>query len=294
MPADNTIYERPGDLWWGEDAPLAAIRTALNPGRMEYFARVCEELGMETAGKAVIDIGCGGGLLAEQLARLGCRVTGVDPSEASLAVARVHAVREGLEITYVRSDGEALPFADAAFDIAVCCDVLEHVHDLEQVISETSRVLMPGGLYMYDTINRTLRSRVVVIQLLQEWAWTRLVPPDLHDWRQFIRPSELVDVMRSHGLRGLGYTGLRPRAGPVALLRLLRERKRGRLTQAALGAQAVMTQSRDTSILYIGHAVKTTPGRLSPAPPRSSPRRRRRGAAPRVWRSCRPPAGTSP
>ena len=274
MPVDNTIYDRPGDLWWHEDGLLAAIRTLLNPGRMEYLRQVFAGAGIDPATTTVVDIGCGGGLLAEELARLGCRVTGVDPSAASLAVAREHATSGGLEVEYLRGTGEALPFVDAAFDIACCCDVLEHVRDLERVISETSRVLKPGGLYLYDTINRTIRSRLVLIELLQEWSWTRLIPPNLHDWHQFIRPSDLVSIMARHGLRSLGYTGLSPRAGPLELLRLLRllrRRKQGRLTQVELGRQAAMKLSADTSILYIGHAVRT-PARPPGAPgPRTRP-----------------------
>ncbi len=260
MPVDNTIYDRPGDLWWSDDSPLAAIRTALNPGRLEYFERVCADLGVEPRVRSVLDIGCGGGLLAEELARLGCRVTGVDPSEASLAVAREHAAREGLEISYLSGSGEALPVSDASFDIACCCDVLEHVRDLERVLSETSRVLRPGGLYIYDTINRTIPSRLVMIKLFQDWSWTNFMPPNLHDWDQFIKPRELTEIMERHGLHSRGHTGLRPGAHPLALLRSLRHHKRGRLTLVELGERAVMKLSRDTSILYIGHAIKPTSG----------------------------------
>jgi 2-polyprenyl-6-hydroxyphenyl methylase / 3-demethylubiquinone-9 3-methyltransferase len=256
LPVDNTIYNRPGDLWWSDDGPLAAIRTALNPGRLEYFRRVFADLGIDPRGRAVLDIGCGGGLLAEELARLGCRVTGVDPSAPSLAVARDHAAAHGLKVEYRQGAGEALPFPDASFDIAVCCDVLEHVGDLEQVIAETSRVLRPGGLYLYDTINRTLSSRLILIWLFQEWSWSRFMPRDLHDWDQFIRPAELVEAMRRHALRSAGCTGLRPGAGPLALARLLWQLKRGGLTRSELGERAVMKLSGDTSILYAGHALK--------------------------------------
>ncbi len=100
MPVDNTIYDWPGDLWWSDDGPLSAIRTALNPGRMEYFGRVFADLSIDPGDQTLLDIGCGGGLLAEELARLGCRVIGVDPSDASLTVAREHAESEGLEVEF--------------------------------------------------------------------------------------------------------------------------------------------------------------------------------------------------
>ncbi|HKA11741.1 MAG TPA: hypothetical protein VKI99_14880 [Candidatus Dormibacteraeota bacterium] len=130
------------------------------------------------------------------------------------------------------------------------------MHDLERVISETSRVLRPGGLYLYETINRTFASRLVLIKLFQDFAWTRFMPSNLHDWHQFIRPAELVGIMQRHGLRSLGYAGLKPRANALTLLRVLRQHKRGHLTQVELGERAVMESCGDTSILYIGHAIK--------------------------------------
>ena len=256
VPADNTVYDWPGDIWWSDEGPLSAIRTALNPGRLEYFGRVLADLGMRPLGKTVLDIGCGGGLLAEELARLGCRVTGVDPSAHALAVAREHAASEGLAIEYLCGSGEALPIPDASFDIACCCDVLEHVRDLERVISETGRALRPGGLYLYETINRTSISHLVLIKLFQEWRWTRLMPPHLHDRDQFIKPTELIEMMERHGLRNLGYAGLMPRASPLTLTLLLLQLKRGQLTRLELGRRAVLKLTRDSSVLYIGHAIK--------------------------------------
>src|SRR5438046_6696824 len=99
-----------------------------------------EDLHLGPPALCVLDIGCGGGLLAEEFARLGCHVTGIDPSEPSLAVARAHALQEDLAIEYREGVGESLPFADAYFDIVYCCDVLEHVNNLEAVISAVARV----------------------------------------------------------------------------------------------------------------------------------------------------------
>src|SRR5512141_1101674 len=192
MPVDNAVYNRMAASWWDESGFLHAL-AALNPARFGYMRRVLiEELRLAPVGLQVLDIGCGGGLLAEEFARLGCTVMGVDPSEESLVATRTHAAPQGLPIEYQRALGEALPFPDESFDIVYCCDVLEHVSDLRQVIAETARVLKPGGTYLYDTINRTLQSRLIVIKLLQEWRWTALMPPRLHDWKMFIRPSELL------------------------------------------------------------------------------------------------------
>jgi len=256
MAVDNTIYDRMAESWWDE-AGLLHVLTALNPARFGYMRRViAQELGLAPAELRVLDVGCGGGLLAEEFARLGSTVVGVDPSERSLAAARAHAAEQGLAIEYQRAAGEALPFADASFDVAYCCDVLEHVGDLSQVIAETARVLKPGGTYLYDTINRTVRSRLIMIRLLQEWSWTAMMPPGLHDWRMFIRPSELLRALVRHGLVPGGITGLKPRANPVRLVRALVRLKRGRLTYAAAVREMDVAESSDTSVSYIGYARK--------------------------------------
>jgi 2-polyprenyl-6-hydroxyphenyl methylase/3-demethylubiquinone-9 3-methyltransferase len=259
MPVDNTIYDRMADSWWEESGFLHML-AALNPARFGYMRRVLtEELHLAPVGLRALDIGCGGGLLAEEFARLGCAVVGVDPSEESLAAARTHAASQGLAIEYQCATGEALPFADESFDIVYCCDVLEHVTDLMQVIAETARVLRPGGTYLYDTINRTPQSRLIVIKLLQEWRWTALMPPRLHDWRMFIRPAELRRALEHHDLVPGGLTGLKPRANPLRLVRALRQRKRGLLSYASAAREMDLGESPDTSVSYIGYARKPDP-----------------------------------
>jgi 2-polyprenyl-6-hydroxyphenyl methylase/3-demethylubiquinone-9 3-methyltransferase len=254
MPVDNTIYDRLADSWWDEGGFLYTLK-ALNPVRFGYMRRVLlDELNLPPAGLRVLDVGCGGGLLAEEFARLGCAVTGIDPSNESLAVARRHAEQQRLRITYRPAAGEALPFAEASFDVVYCCDVLEHVDDLRSVVAESARVLQPGGVYLYDTINRTLASRLTVILLLQEWSWTRLMPPGLHDWQRFIRPDELHRLMEQHGLVPGGLAGLKARGRPFEILRALRARKRGRLSYADTMARMDIGESRDTSVQYIGYA----------------------------------------
>ena len=256
MPVDNGLYDRLAAGWWDESGFLHAL-AALNPARFGYMRRVlAEELRLTPTDLRVLDVGCGGGLLAEEFARLGCAVTGVDPSEESLASAREHAAAQGLAIEYQRARGEALPFAADSFDVVYCCDVLEHVDDLRQVLSETARVLEPGGVYLYDTINRTPRSWLLVIKLLQEWRWSRFMPSNLHSWDHFVTPAELIATIERHGLRSHGYTGMKPAAHPIRLLRLLRRRRRGEISAVELGRGAVLTLSPDTSILYIGHASK--------------------------------------
>jgi 2-polyprenyl-6-hydroxyphenyl methylase / 3-demethylubiquinone-9 3-methyltransferase len=254
MPVDNLLYDRLAASWWDERGFLHAL-AALNPARFGYMRRVLtEELHLTPTGLQVLDVGCGGGLLAEEFARLGCAVTGVDPSQESLTAAGEHAATQGLAIGYQRGSGEALPFADDSFDVVYCCDVLEHVNDLRQVIAETARVLKPGGVYLYDTINRTPRSRLVIIKLLQEWRWTALMPPRLHDWDRFIRPAELARLLEQHGLQPGGLRGLKPRANPLRVVRALRQRKRGLLSYAQAVELMDLGESSDTSVSYIGYA----------------------------------------
>lgn len=257
---DNAVYDRMADSWWDE-AGFLHVLAALNPARFAYMRRVLvEEMRLAPVGLHVLDVGCGGGLLAEAFARLGCVVQGVDPSAESLAVARMHAAGQGLAIGYQCAPGEALPFADESFDVVYCCDVLEHVNDVPQVIRETARVLRPGGTYLYDTINRTLQSRLIVIKLLQEWRWTALMPPGLHDWKMFIRPAELQRELVRSGLVPGALTGLKPQANPLRLIRILLRRKRGLLSYAAAVRDMDLGESPDTSVSYIGYARKPRPG----------------------------------
>jgi 2-polyprenyl-6-hydroxyphenyl methylase/3-demethylubiquinone-9 3-methyltransferase len=258
MPVDNTVYNRMADSWW-EESGFLHLLSALNPARFGYMRRVLtEDLHLDPRGLRALDVGCGGGLLAEEFARLGCLVVGVDPSEESLAAARAHAAAQGLAIDYRRAAGEALPFADASFDLVYCCDVLEHVTDLRRVIAETARVLKPGGTYLYDTINRTPRSRLIIIKLLQDWRWTAMMPPRLHDWDMFIRPAELRRLLEQHGLVPGGLTGLKPRANPIRVVRALRRLKRGLLSYAAAVREMAIGESPDTSVSYIGYALRCT------------------------------------
>ncbi len=257
MPVNNELYDQLAWTWWDEHEILNALRILLNPGRFGYFVEVLvDRLKIDPKDKQALDVGCGGGLLAEEFARLGCHVTGIDPSEPSLAVARAHAVQEGLVIEYREGVGERLPFADAYFDIVYCCDVLEHVNDLEAVISEIARVLKKDGIFFYDTINRTFMSKLISIKLLQEWKATSVMPANLHDWKMFIKPQELQAHMEKHGLVHKEIVGLVPATNPLTLINLLRKRKRGELSFKEAAKRIDLARSKDTSNLYMGYAIK--------------------------------------
>ena len=258
MPVDNQLYDRLSDSWWSDDGTLSLLRTALNPARFPWLRRtLAETLERDPQGLRTLDVGCGGGLLAEEFAKIGCRVTGVDPSSASLEVARVHAAAAGLEIEYRSASGERLPFDDETFAAVYCCDVLEHVDDVRATIGEIARVLEPGGVFLYDTINRTLRSRLVMIGLMQEWGATRCMEPNLHDWSMFIKPAELRAHLEGAGLcPSEDVVGIAPAAKPPALVKALRARRKGEIDFTELGRRIAMRESRDRSILYAGYALK--------------------------------------
>jgi len=257
MSIDNALYDRLAGSWWDRHGFLHSL-TALNPSRFGYMRRVLvEDLRRNPADLAILDVGCGGGLLAEEFARLGSSVTGVDPSMTSLEAARRHATDAGLSIGYEAGVAEDLPFPDSSFDAVYCCDVLEHVEDLDRVVAEAARVLKPGGTYLFDTINRTWRSWFIVIFLFQDWSWTRCMPPRLHDWRMFVRPDQLRELLLRHGLSpATVFRGMEPRVGFLRVLRALRRRRRGQISFYEAFRQMDLCECLDVGVQYLGYAKK--------------------------------------
>jgi 2-polyprenyl-6-hydroxyphenyl methylase/3-demethylubiquinone-9 3-methyltransferase len=147
--------------------------------------------------------------MAEALALRGAHVTGIDPAAAAIDVARAHARESGLRIGYDVGVGEAMSYDDASFDAVVCVDVLEHVADLHKVLSEVARVLRPGGMFLFDTINRNPLARLATITVAEDLL--RLLPRGTHDPAMFIKPSELRAAMQGVGLLPGAATGLGPR-----------------------------------------------------------------------------------
>jgi 2-polyprenyl-6-hydroxyphenyl methylase/3-demethylubiquinone-9 3-methyltransferase len=258
VAVDNDVYDRLGESWWDEASPLNVLHGSITPGRFAYFRDVLtRRAGAEVDGLRALDIGCGGGFLAEEFAALGCQVTGVDPSPVSIGAARAHAAGRGLRIDYRVGAGEDLPVPDAAFGLAYCCDVLEHVSDVDRVIAETSRALRPGGLYLFDTVNRTRVSKLLAIKAMQQWPLTRLTDVAIHDWRMFITPAELAGTLQRHGLAPGEMTGLGARAAPLTVLRSLISARLGRITYGELSRRLDVGQVAGTAISYMGFATKT-------------------------------------
>jgi 2-polyprenyl-6-hydroxyphenyl methylase/3-demethylubiquinone-9 3-methyltransferase len=164
------------------------------------------------AQQEILEIGCGGGLICEDLARRKVVMTGIDPSAAAVQTARLHSRQEGLgqTIHYLQAAGEALPFADGSFSAIVCLDVLEHVGDLKQTIQEIARVLAPGGLFIFDTINRTWLARAILIWYGEHFPGAGLVP-GLHQYHKFIKPRELTALLVAGTLHVRELTGFMPR-----------------------------------------------------------------------------------
>lgn len=236
---------------------LSLLRTAINPARFGYFKQVLEQkVNFDPKGRALLDVGCGGGFLSEEFARLGFSVTGVDPSEKTLQSAAAHAQQVGLQIQYQKGTGEKIPCPDNHFDVVTCCDVLEHVSDLGTVIREITRVLKPGGVFFYDTINRSPLSWLVMIKLFQDWKTTAILPKNLHVYQMFIKPSELVQQMSAAGLLSQHMAGMEPKINPLQLLRLLVQKNKGQVSFKELGERAQFKVTNHKLIGYMGYAIK--------------------------------------
>jgi ubiquinone biosynthesis O-methyltransferase len=202
------MYETYADDWWTERTRWLRLLHNMVPPRLAYFNPIVGDW----QGKSALDLGCGGGFMAEALARQGAQVIGVDPAQSAIAAAKRHAEMNGLSIDYRVGSGEHLPVAENAVDIVLCVDVLEHVRDLDAVMGEIRRVLKPGGLFLFDTINRTWLARLVIV-VLGEMV-LRLGPRGTHDPELFIRPEELKVSLERHKftmlapLAGIGPNGL--------------------------------------------------------------------------------------
>ena len=196
------LYDDVAAQWWSDD--VRWIRTLKNmvPGRLKYFDQY-----IDWKDKSVLDLGCAGGFMAEALDDRGAKVTGIDPAAQAIEAARIHA--KDRSIAYDVGVGEDLPYDDNAFDVVVCVDVLEHVQDLTKVIHEVARVLKPGGLFLFDTINRNPLASFVTITVAEDLL--KLLPKGTHDPAMFIKPSELRANLVEAGFTPGKVTGLGPR-----------------------------------------------------------------------------------
>jgi 2-polyprenyl-6-hydroxyphenyl methylase / 3-demethylubiquinone-9 3-methyltransferase len=200
-PAELEKFSRLAHRWWdpqGEFRPLHDI----NPLRLEWIER-----NAPLAGKSVLDIGCGGGILTEAMARRGARVTGIDLADKALQVAELHLHESHLQIQYAKASAEDYAAAHAGeFDLVTCMELLEHVPEPASMVAACARLVRPGGQVFFSTINRNPKSYLFAV-IGAEYL-LGLLPKGTHDYLRFIKPSELARWSRAGGLRAEELVGM--------------------------------------------------------------------------------------
>ncbi len=201
-PAEIAKFEALASRWWDPQSEFKPLHE-INPLRLDYLDRHCGGL----AGKTVIDIGCGGGILAESMVEKGATVTGIDMGEAPLSVAKLHGLESGISVDYQRATAEHMAEQQPEkFDVVTCMELLEHVPDPASVIQACARLVKPGGTVFFSTINRNPKSYLFAI-IGAEYL-LRLLPKGTHDYAKFIRPSEMESWARHAGLKMCDLTGM--------------------------------------------------------------------------------------
>ena len=212
-PADVARFSAQAAEWWDAKGPFAPLHK-FNPARLAFSrARLAERFGRDPkareafAGLSLIDIGCGGGLIAEPMRRMGFQVTAVDASSENIGTARAHAVEQGLDIAYRAATVEQMEAEGTGpFDVVLVLEIIEHVADPEAFIRACSRLVAPGGIMVVATLNRTLKSLAlgkVAAEYILRW-----VPAGTHDWRQFLKPDEIRGMLAGEPLTVTGPFGL--------------------------------------------------------------------------------------
>ena len=203
-PSEIAKFEAMAAEWWDENGKFKPLHM-LNPCRLDYITnQIAGEFDRDLsatnpfAGLRILDIGCGGGLLAEPMARLGAEVVGEDAAERNIPVARIHAEQSGLTIDYRHTTAEAMAEAGEQFDVVLNMEVVEHVASPIDYLIACRQLLKPGGLHVCSTLNRNPKSYMMAIigaEHIMRW-----LPKGTHEWSKFITPDELFDLMRDAGL----------------------------------------------------------------------------------------------
>lgn len=203
-PAEIAKFEAMAAEWWDLNGKFKPLHM-MNPVRLDYITRQIaaefnRDLNSSTPfkGLRIADIGCGGGLLCEPMARLGADVVGVDAAARNIPVAEVHAAQSGLSIDYRHTTAEAMAMAGQQFDVIINMEVVEHVADPQGYLTACQQLLKSGGLHLCSTINRNPKSFIMAI-VGAEWVM-RWLPKGTHEWSKFITPEELFDLLTKAGL----------------------------------------------------------------------------------------------
>ena len=211
-PGEVAKFEAMAADWWNPEGKFKPLHM-LNPCRLDYItSQIAAEFGRDLAGPLpfkglrLLDIGCGGGLLAEPMARLGADVVGADAAARNIPVARVHAEQSGLAIDYRHTTAEDLAEAGERFDVVLNMEVVEHVADPQAYLTACQLLLKPGGMMICSTLNRNAKSFAMAI-VGAEWVM-RWLPKGTHDWKKFITPDELYDLIRKAGLSPVDRKGM--------------------------------------------------------------------------------------
>ncbi len=220
MQNDSTVdayevdhYSALAETWWDTTGPFWPLHT-LNALRVDYIRdRLCERMGRDAAvdvpltGLRVLDVGCGGGILSESMARLGAAVTGIDVVEKNIGIARAHAGASGVDVTYRQQTASALAAEGAAYDVVLNMEVVEHVADLDAFMADCCALVRPGGTMFVATINRNPLAGFVAIfgaEYVLRW-----LPKGTHRYRMLRKPAEIVSRLEQGGLEVAGMTGVR-------------------------------------------------------------------------------------
>lgn len=217
-PAEIEKFSRLAAEWWNPKGKMGVLHK-FNPVRLTYIRdTVAAHFGRDARGMrpldglSLVDIGCGGGLLCEPLARMGATVTGIDPARANVETAKIHAGQSGVPVDYRATNAETLAAEGQSFDVVLAMEVVEHVADVPLFVKTCCDLVKPGGLLFMATINRTLKSYALAI-VGAEYV-LRWLPRGTHDWQKFVTPAELDDAIASGGMgifdtKGVWYNVLR-------------------------------------------------------------------------------------